>query len=78
MRDDVGSGLEPDVSPGFAALQVGAGRCVRGEWRRSAYQRPSLVTPPAAVFGIFGEPRVNVLELNLDLNNAYPAAEPRH
>jgi hypothetical protein len=29
-------------------------------------------------FGIFGEPRVNVLELNLDLQNTHPAAGHTH
>jgi K+-transporting ATPase ATPase C chain len=29
-------------------------------------------------FGIFGEPRVNLLQLNLELQHAYPAAGPGH
>jgi len=39
------------------------------------------ISPAYAVertFGIFGEPRVNALQLNLDLQHAYPAAAPGH
>jgi K+-transporting ATPase ATPase C chain len=71
------SGLDPDISPAYAALQV----------RRVATARGVPVERIAAVlarhiaertFGIFGEPRVHVLQLNLDLQHAYPAAGPGH
>ena len=65
------SGLDPDISPANAALQVARVARARG-------------VPPADIhslldrqitgrsFGIFGEPRVNVLDLNLALQHAYP------
>ena len=34
--------------------------------------------PSGAPSAFLGEPRVNVLELNLDLQTAYPAAGPAH
>ncbi len=66
------SGLDPHISPEFAALQVArvaAARNVpaaRVEAILAAHaERPKL--------GIIGEPRVNVLELNLDLDAALGA-----
>jgi potassium-transporting ATPase KdpC subunit len=65
------SGLDPDISPANAALQV----------ERVAHSRG---VPAADIrillekcitgrsLGIFGEPRVNVLALNLALQRAYP------
>jgi K+-transporting ATPase ATPase C chain len=63
--------LDPDVSPANAALQVARVARARG-------------VPPADVnallgrhitgrsFRVFGEPRVNILDLNLALQRAYP------
>jgi K+-transporting ATPase ATPase C chain len=65
------SGLDPDISPANATLQVTRVARARG-------------VPPADIhalldrqitgrsFGIFGEPRVNVLGLNLALQRAHP------
>ena len=65
-----GSGLDPDISPAYAALQV----------RRLAAERGA---PPAEVraviarhttgrfLGVLGEPRVNVLAVNLELDERW-------
>ena len=68
------SGLDPDISPAYAALQVRRVAAARGitEERISAVLARHIT---GRTFGIFGEPRVNVLELNLDLQNIRPAAE---
>ena len=67
---------DSDISPAHAALQVPRVAAVRGvtEERISASLAQRIV---GRAFGVFGEPRVNVLELNLDLQDAYPTAEPR-
>jgi potassium-transporting ATPase KdpC subunit len=77
MLTTSGSGLDPDISPAYAALQVHRVAAARGvpEERVSAVLARHIT---GRTFGIFGEPRVNVLQLNLDLQHAYPAAGPRH
>ena len=67
-----GSGLDPDISPDNAALQatgVAAARHV------SAAQVDALVAANTTgrLLGLFGEPRVNVLRLNLALDRSIPA-----
>ena len=67
-----GSGLDPDISPAAAEAQV-----VRVAAARRA--APDAVRQIVAAqtegrqFGIFGEPRVNVLKLNLALDRSVPA-----
>jgi K+-transporting ATPase ATPase C chain len=66
-----GSGLDPDISPANATLQVSRvarARQVRPEQIRSVLQNHI----ERRQFGIFGEPRVNVLELNLALDKQLP------
>lgn len=62
------SGLDPDISPAYAALQVPRVAAARGvtEERISAVLARHIA---GRTLGIFGEPRVNVLELDLDLQN---------
>lgn len=66
-----GSGLDPDVSPAFAALQ--APRIA--EARGAAVDRVRALiadnTSPRTL-GLFGEPRVNVLAVNLALDALAP------
>ncbi len=64
------SGLDPDISPADAALQVTRVAKARGV---PAAEINALVERHIIErsLGIFGEPRVNVLELNLELQRAY-------
>ncbi len=66
-----GSGLDPDISPDYAALQA----------PRVARERgidPAAVTAliddntSGRFLGFLGEPAVNVLELNMELDQRYP------
>jgi potassium-transporting ATPase KdpC subunit len=61
------SGLDPDISPGNAALQVARVAKARGLSVARVQQLVAAQTT-ARTFGLFGEPRVNVLRLNLALD----------
>lgn len=68
-----GSGLDPDITPAAAEFQISR---VARERRMSEEQVRALVFKhtKGRQCGILGEARVNVLELNLDLN----ASDPMH
>ena len=66
-----GSGLDPHISPAAAEFQVPRVARERGiseeELRRIIARHTE-----GRQFGFLGEPTVNVLEVNLDLNQKYP------
>jgi potassium-transporting ATPase KdpC subunit len=69
-----GSGLDPDISPASVEFQVPRVAKARGI-------SPDVLRPLLAKhlqtrqYGLFGEARVNVLELNLELDEKYPAPQ---
>lgn len=70
-----GSGLDPEISPAAAQYQVDRVARARG---MSPVEVRTLVAryTTGRQFGVLGEPRVNVLELNLALD-AQPLARPQ-
>ena len=66
------SGLDPDISPASAAFQVGR---LAAERKAPAGDIARLVAEhtEGRQLGLLGEPRVNVLELNLALDARYGA-----
>jgi K+-transporting ATPase ATPase C chain len=67
-----GSGLDPEISPAAAEFQiprVAFKRRMTEEDLRSLVAKHTLERQ----FGVLGEPRVNVLELNLELDATHPA-----
>jgi len=61
------SGLDPDISPAYANLQISRVARVRG-LRRAVVSGLVHKYTTGRTFGLLGEPRVNVLELNLALD----------
>jgi K+-transporting ATPase ATPase C chain len=66
-----GSGLDPDISPAYADLQV-------ARVAKARHASPDQIRAVLAQYrsgrdlGFFGEPTVNVLQLNLELDRRYP------
>lgn len=67
-----GSGLDPDISIAYADLQVNRVAQARGISADQVKQAVADNTDGRSL-GFFGEPTVNVLQLNLELDQKYPA-----
>ena len=62
-----GSGIDPHISPAYAQLQAARIAAVRGIPRSKVLDLISAATAGRSL-GLFGEPGVNVLDLNLALD----------
>ncbi|HEY3605406.1 MAG TPA: potassium-transporting ATPase subunit C [Sporichthyaceae bacterium] len=68
-----GSGLDPQISPAYADLQADRIARQRGMTHEEVLRLIAAHTTKRTL-GFMGEPAVNVLELNLDLDRHHPVA----
>jgi K+-transporting ATPase ATPase C chain len=66
-----GSGLDPEISPANAISQAARVAKARGA-STDAVQNLVAINTKQRDLGVLGEPRVNVLKLNMALDQAYP------
>jgi potassium-transporting ATPase KdpC subunit len=66
-----GSGLDPDISLAYADIQIPRVAQVRGVGEDQIRQVVAY-NSAGRLMGFFGEPRVNVLALNIELDEKYP------
>ncbi len=69
------SGLDPEISPENAALQTRRIAAARGVAIAQVERIIAAHTQQRAL-GVFGQPRVNVLEVNLALDASFPVSPP--
>ena len=67
-----GSGLDPDISPANAAAQSDRVATARGV-SVDQIQQFVVLNTDGRQFGLLGEPRVNVMRLNMALDRKFPA-----